>query len=45
VVTTIEADPGASFFTAVVVCTMFAALSFDPRIMWDTGTSLTKARS
>ena len=44
-ITTIEADPGASFFTAVVVCTMFAALSFDPRIMWDTGTSLTKARS
>ena len=37
--TTIEADPAAPFFTAVVVCTMFAALSFDPRIMWDTGVS------
>jgi paraquat-inducible protein A len=35
--TTIEADPAAPFFTAVVVCTMFAALAFDPRIMWDTG--------
>ncbi|MGW8194219.1 MAG: paraquat-inducible protein A, partial [Desulforhopalus sp.] len=33
--TTIEADPAAPFFTAVVVATMFAALSFDPRIMWD----------
>ena len=37
--TTIEADPAAPFFTAVVVCTMFAALTFDPRIMWDTGVS------
>lgn len=34
--TTIEADPAAPFFTAVVVSTMFAALAFDPRIMWDT---------
>ena len=34
--TTIEADPGAPFFTAVVLSTMFAALAFDPRIMWDT---------
>lgn len=37
--TTIEADPAAPFFTAVVVCTMFAALTFDPRIIWDTGVS------
>ncbi|NOQ45641.1 MAG: paraquat-inducible membrane protein A, partial [Desulfobulbaceae bacterium] len=33
--TTIEADQAAPFFTAVVVATMFAALAFDPRIMWD----------
>jgi paraquat-inducible protein A len=33
--TTIGADPAAPFFTAVVVSTMFAALTFDPRIMWD----------
>jgi len=37
--TTIEADPAAPFFTAVVVCTMFAALTFDPRIIWDAGVS------
>lgn len=41
--TTIEADPAAPYFTAVVVCTMFAALSFDPRIMWDTGAAPTKS--
>lgn len=35
--TTIEADQAAPYFTAVVVCTMLAALSFDPRIMWDIG--------
>jgi paraquat-inducible protein A len=40
--TTIEADPAAPFFTAVVVATMFAALAFDPRIMWDTGISSNK---
>jgi paraquat-inducible protein A len=34
--TSITADPAAPFFTAVVVSTMFAALAFDPRIMWDT---------
>jgi paraquat-inducible protein A len=41
--TTIEADPAAPYFTAVVVCTMFAALSFDPRIMWDIGAAPTKS--
>jgi paraquat-inducible protein A len=35
--TTITADSAAPFFTAVVVSTMFAALAFDPRILWDTG--------
>ena len=32
---TIEAAPGAVFFGAVVVITIFAAESFDPRIIWD----------
>jgi paraquat-inducible protein A len=32
---TIEAGPGAIFFAAVVVITIFAAMSFDPRIIWD----------
>jgi paraquat-inducible protein A len=34
-VATIEAGPGAIAFGAVVVLTMFAALSFDPRLIWD----------
>jgi paraquat-inducible protein A len=32
---TIQAESGAIFFAAVVVITMFAAMSFDPRIIWD----------
>ena len=32
---TIHAGPGAVFFGAVVVITMFAAMSFDPRLIWD----------
>ena len=31
----IEAGPAAVFFAAVVVMTMFAAMSFDPRLIWD----------
>ena len=31
----IQAGPGAIFFAAVVVITMFAAESFDPRLIWD----------
>ncbi|MBU1002472.1 MAG: paraquat-inducible protein A [Proteobacteria bacterium] len=31
----IEAEPGAVFFACVVVLTMFAAKSFDPRLIWD----------
>lgn len=31
----IEAELGAVFFGAVVVLTMFAAESFDPRLIWD----------
>jgi paraquat-inducible protein A len=33
---TIEAGPGAVFFAGVVIITMFAAMSFDPRLIWDT---------
>ena len=32
---TIEAGPGAVAFGAVVVLTMLAAQSFDPRLLWD----------
>ena len=32
---TIKAGPGAIAFGAVVVLTMFAAMSFDPRLIWD----------
>jgi len=32
---TIEAAPGAVFFGAVVVITILAAESFDPRLIWD----------
>ena len=32
---TIEARAGAVFFAAVVVSTMFAAMTFDPRSIWD----------
>jgi paraquat-inducible protein A len=34
-VATIEPNLGATFFAAVVVTTMFAAASFDPRLIWD----------
>jgi len=32
---TIRAEAGAVFFGAVVVLTIFAALTFDPRLIWD----------
>lgn len=32
---TIRAGPGAVVFGAVVVLTMFAAMTFDPRLIWD----------
>ena len=32
---TVKAGPAAAFFAAVVVITMFAAASFDPRLIWD----------
>jgi len=33
--TTIEAGPGVVYFAAVVIITMFAAMAFDPRLIWD----------
>ncbi len=36
---TIHAGPAAFYFSAVVVITMFAAMSFDPRLIWDTEAS------
>ena len=35
-VASIEAGPAAVYFAAVVVITMIAAESFDPRLIWDT---------
>ena len=32
---TIQAGTGAVAFGAVVVLTMFAAMAFDPRLIWD----------
>jgi paraquat-inducible protein A len=32
---TIQAGPAAIWFAGVVIVTMFAAASFDPRLMWD----------
>jgi paraquat-inducible protein A len=32
---TIDAGPGVIYFAAVVVITMIAAMTFDPRLMWD----------
>jgi paraquat-inducible protein A len=34
-IASVEAQPGAVFFGAVVVLTMLAAESFDPRLIWD----------
>ncbi len=33
--TSIRSEPGAIYFCLVVVTTMFAAITFDPRLMWD----------
>lgn len=32
---TVEAGPGALAFAAVVILTMIAAMTFDPRLIWD----------
>lgn len=34
--TSVHAAPAATYFCLVVASTMFAAITFDPRIMWDT---------
>jgi paraquat-inducible protein A len=34
-IATIEPSAGAVFFAAVVILTMFAAMAFDPRLLWD----------
>lgn len=31
----LDAGPGGAYFAAVVIITMFAANSFDPRLIWD----------
>jgi paraquat-inducible protein A len=38
-VITIEPGAGALAFCAVVILTMFAAETFDPRLMWDAAAS------
>ena len=38
-ISTISAAPAALYFTCVVLCTMFAAISFDLRLLWDTETT------
>ena len=35
----VEPGPGVVYFMAVVVLTMLAAQSFDPRLIWDRGTT------
>lgn len=35
VMANVEAGPGATYFAALVIVTMFAAESFDPRLIWD----------
>ncbi len=44
-VVTIEPGIGALAFCAVVILTMFAAESFDPRLMWDASTARSPALS
>lgn len=34
-VSSVSPGPGAAFFAAVVVITIFASISFDPRLIWD----------
>ena len=33
--TSIHVAPAATYFCVVVTSTMFAAITFDPRLMWD----------
>jgi paraquat-inducible protein A len=34
-VTSVAAGPAINYFTITVIFTMFAANSFDPRLLWD----------
>jgi paraquat-inducible protein A len=36
----VEPGPGVLFFAAVVVLTMIAAETFDPRLIWDTSSNV-----
>jgi len=38
----VQPGPGVVFFAAVVVLTMIAAASFDPRLIWDSGANMVK---
>ena len=40
----VEPGPGVLFFAAVVVLTMIAAESFDPRLIWDSGREAERTR-
>jgi len=42
VIADIDAGPAAIYFAAVVIITIFAAKSFDPRLIWDNIESQTK---
>jgi paraquat-inducible protein A len=42
---TVDTAPAALYFSAIVLCTMFAAISFDPRLLWDSGDQGTDAVS
>jgi paraquat-inducible protein A len=44
-ISTISAAPAVFYFTGVVICTMFAALSFDARLLWDAHTTSTGNRN
>lgn len=35
ILSSIAPAPAATYFTGVVAATMFAATTFDPRLMWD----------
>lgn len=37
VLASVTAEPGAIFFAAVMVCSIFAALSYDMRMIWQEG--------
>lgn len=38
-IASIEPGAGAAYFGVVVICTMLAAMSFDPRLLWDNAPS------